>query len=115
MHGTPHSGFASLKPLPILPTPDSLEHALQPAYIHQWRAAYHRPPLKGSTPMSSKKQTPEPDRPAQSQGLPPISPDFVEQDMPETLDNIIPTRGYQMPPMVGLGGSAGSIQALIEF
>ena len=48
-------------------------------------------------------------------GLPPISPDFVEQDWPEELDNIIPSRGYQMTPMVGLGGSAGSIQALVEF
>ena len=48
-------------------------------------------------------------------GLPARVPDFVEQDFPGHLDNIIPTRGYQMTPMVGLGGSAGSIQALQEF
>src|SRR5262249_24983582 len=53
--------------------------------------------------------------PVKSDGLPSISPDFVEQDFPETIDNIIPTRGYQMTPMVGLGGSAGSIAALTEF
>ena len=48
-------------------------------------------------------------------GLPPISPDLVEQDFPDDLDNIVPTRGYQMLPMVGLGGSAGSIAALQKF
>ena len=50
-----------------------------------------------------------------SNTLPPISPDYIEQDFSEELDNIIPTRGYQMTPMVGIGGSAGSIPALIEF
>jgi two-component system CheB/CheR fusion protein len=49
------------------------------------------------------------------EGLPSIAPDFVEQDWPEQIDNIVPTRGYQMTPMVGLGGSAGSIQALTKF
>ncbi len=48
-------------------------------------------------------------------GLPQVSPDFVEQDFPETIDNIIPTRGYDMLPLVGLGGSAGSIEALKHF
>ncbi len=52
---------------------------------------------------------------ARDEGLPPVAPDFIEQDYPELIDNIIPTRGYQMTPMVGLGGSAGSIQALTEF
>lgn len=41
-----------------------------------------------------------------------LTPDFVEQDYPDSLDNIIPTHGYQMLPVVGLGGSAGSITAL---
>lgn len=50
---------------------------------------------------------------AQAEGLPSQSPDFIEQDFP--LDNIVPTRGYQMLPMVGLGGSAGGIVALQEF
>src|SRR4051794_20644498 len=48
-------------------------------------------------------------------GLPAITPDFIEQDFPEEIDNVVPTRGYQMTPMVGLGGSAGSVQALTEF
>ncbi|MFT3883313.1 MAG: CheR family methyltransferase [Gemmatales bacterium] len=54
------------------------------------------------------------DRPDKSEeGLPGFSPDFIEEL--EELDNIIPTRGYQMTPMVGLGGSAGSISALEQF
>ncbi len=56
-----------------------------------------------------------PDEPEKHAGLPPVAPDFVEQDFPETIDNIIPTKGYQMTPMVALGGSAGSIGALSEF
>src|SRR5262245_49685149 len=59
--------------------------------------------------ISTKKQSPV------EQGLPSITPDYVEQEFPEELDNIVPTRGYQMTPMVGLGGSAGGIQALNEF
>ncbi|HWB58109.1 MAG TPA: CheR family methyltransferase, partial [Chthoniobacteraceae bacterium] len=46
---------------------------------------------------------------------PGLSPDFVEQDYSDTFDDIIPTRGYQMLPMVGLGGSAGAIAALQAF
>jgi len=48
-------------------------------------------------------------------GLPSISPDIIEQDEGETIDNIVPSRGYQMVPVVGLGGSAGSIPALQKF
>ena len=48
-------------------------------------------------------------------GLPPVAPDFIEQDDADKIDNIVPTRGYHMTPMVGLGGSAGSIQALLQF
>jgi two-component system, chemotaxis family, CheB/CheR fusion protein len=48
-------------------------------------------------------------------GLPPIAPDFVEQDFPDEIDNVVPTRGYEMIPMVGLGGSAGSIGPLTDF
>ncbi|HEY0551903.1 MAG TPA: CheR family methyltransferase, partial [Verrucomicrobiae bacterium] len=59
----------------------------------------------------AKRAKPDPSH----EGLPLISPDVVEQDFPETLDNIIPTRGYRGVPMVGLGGSAGSIQALQKF
>ncbi len=41
---------------------------------------------------------------SRTDGLPPVSPDFIEQDWPEEIDNIVPTRGYQMTPMVGVGG-----------
>jgi hypothetical protein len=44
-----------------------------------------------------------------------VTPDFFEEDQANKIDNIVPTRGYQMMPMVGLGGSAGSIVALQEF
>jgi two-component system CheB/CheR fusion protein len=49
------------------------------------------------------------------QGLPAITPDVNEQDYPEDMDNIVPTKGYQMLPVVGLGGSAGGIPALQKF
>ena len=44
-----------------------------------------------------------------------IAPGFIEHDFSDQIDNIVPTRGYQMLPMVGIGGSAGSIPALQEF
>ena len=50
-----------------------------------------------------------------ARGLPNMVPDFVEQELQEDIDNIVPSRGYRMTPMVALGGSAGSIQALQEF
>lgn len=69
--------------------------------------------------MPDSTPSPQPDvkqaRSPSEDGLPAVSPDFVEQDHPEFLDNIIPTRGYQMLPMVGLGASAGGIVALQEF
>ena len=34
---------------------------------------------------------------------------------PTLIDDVVPTRGYQMLPMVGLGGSAGRIPALQAF
>lgn len=48
-------------------------------------------------------------------GLPPIAPDVVEQDHGDDFDNGVPARGYDMLPIVGLGGSAGSIPALQRF
>jgi two-component system CheB/CheR fusion protein len=48
-------------------------------------------------------------------GLPNVSPDLIEQEHGDEFDDIVPTRGYQMTPMVGLGGSAGSIPAMMEF
>jgi two-component system CheB/CheR fusion protein len=50
-----------------------------------------------------------------AEGLPLISPDAVEQDHPEQIDNVIPTQGYDSLPLVGLGGSAGGISALRTF
>src|SRR4051794_24723772 len=45
-----------------------------------------------------------------------MTPDHAEQAMAEqTADNAIPSRGYQLLPLVGLGGSAGSIPALQKF
>ena len=46
---------------------------------------------------------------------PPIDPDFAEQQLADEIDDVVPARGLQLVPMVGLGGSAGSIQALTEF
>jgi two-component system CheB/CheR fusion protein len=44
-----------------------------------------------------------------------LPPDHAEQDLADTLDNVIPTRGYKLRPIVALGGSAGSIPALQAF
>src|SRR5271166_787885 len=44
-----------------------------------------------------------------------VEPDSAVEVLQYEIDNIVPTRGYQMTPMVGLGGSAGSVQPLIEF
>src|SRR4051812_32620759 len=63
-----------------------------------------------STPIESS-----PERAEQKSGLPSSAPDFVEVQWQDEIDNIVPSRGYQMTPMVGLGGSAGSIQALNKF
>ena len=51
----------------------------------------------------------------QPEGLPVAAPDVIEQEVGDQLDNIVPTRGYRLTPTVGLGGSAGSIQALARF
>jgi two-component system CheB/CheR fusion protein len=43
------------------------------------------------------------------------TPDHLEEELADVLDDAVPTRGYQMTPLVGLGGSAGAIQALQAF
>jgi two-component system CheB/CheR fusion protein len=48
-------------------------------------------------------------------GLPAVAPHFAEEELLDEVDNIIPTRGYEMTPMVALGGSAGSVAALMQF
>ncbi|MGH6610031.1 MAG: chemotaxis protein CheB, partial [Burkholderiaceae bacterium] len=50
-----------------------------------------------------------------SKPAPELVPDHAEEELAEVIDNVVPTRGYHMLPMVGLGGSAGSIPALKEF
>jgi hypothetical protein len=52
---------------------------------------------------------------AHEDGLSAAAPDLVEEREPELIDNVVPTLGYSLIPMVGLGGSAGSIAALQEF
>ncbi|HZY16912.1 MAG TPA: PAS domain S-box protein [Ramlibacter sp.] len=43
------------------------------------------------------------------------APDHAEQDADAGLDNAVPSRGYELVPVVGLGGSAGAIPALQTF
>jgi two-component system CheB/CheR fusion protein len=67
--------------------------------------------------MPKKRSTPSEQAvtPPKTEVLPDTPPDARDQFFEEDLDNVVPTRGYQMLPMVGLGGSAGSIGALQEF
>ena len=55
-----------------------------------------------------------PDAP-EDHGLPALTPDVIEQEKGEGLDNIVPTVGYDRLPVVGLGGSAGGLAALQAF
>jgi two-component system, chemotaxis family, CheB/CheR fusion protein len=43
------------------------------------------------------------------------TPDHAEEAAADSTDSAIPTRGYQLAPVVGLGGSAGAIPALQAF
>ncbi|MEH3087143.1 MAG: PAS domain S-box protein [Xylophilus ampelinus] len=43
------------------------------------------------------------------------TPDQVEEQDAEQIDDLIPTRGYQMLPVVGIGGSAGGVEAICAF
>src|SRR5687767_12949698 len=43
------------------------------------------------------------------------SPDHAEEELAPLFDNVVPARSYSMLPMVGLGGSAGSIASLQAF
>ena len=44
-----------------------------------------------------------------------LRPDRGEEDLADQIDNIVPSHGYHKIPLVGLGGSAGSIEALRAF
>src|SRR5262245_35939428 len=54
-------------------------------------------------------------RPAEDTKREDPAPDIAEEELADVVDDAIPTRSYQMLPMVGLGGSAGSIPALQQF
>ena len=45
----------------------------------------------------------------------PLQPDQAEESLGEAIDDLIPSRGYRMTPVVGLGGAAGALPALLEF
>src|SRR3954452_13592583 len=65
--------------------------------------------------MSTPTEHPEQPASPSAAGLPPVAPDLAQEELGSELDNIVPSRGYEMPPMIGLGGSAGSIEALQRF
>jgi two-component system CheB/CheR fusion protein len=44
-----------------------------------------------------------------------LPPDHAEEELAGPCDDAVPPRGYQMLPIVGLGGSAGAIPALQSF
>src|SRR5215218_7744505 len=44
-----------------------------------------------------------------------LRPDGAETDLADQLDDLVPSYGYGKVPVVGQGGSAGSIEALQDF
>jgi two-component system CheB/CheR fusion protein len=44
-----------------------------------------------------------------------LRPDGAEMDLADQIDDLVPSYGYAKVPVVGLGGSAGSIEALQAF
>lgn len=44
-----------------------------------------------------------------------VQPDQAEQELADAMDDAVPSYGYSKVPVVGLGGSAGSIEALQNF
>jgi two-component system CheB/CheR fusion protein len=44
-----------------------------------------------------------------------MTPDHAEEALADFIDDVVPSRGYQLTPLVGLGGSAGAIPALQQF
>ncbi len=73
------------------------------------------PSLPADDTVDSANQDSSDSRDAEAAGLPALSPDFAETTLGMEFDNIVPSRGYRLTPVVGLGGSAGGIQALREF
>lgn len=44
-----------------------------------------------------------------------MNPDYAEEALGDQIDDAVPSRGYRMLPVVGLGGAAGSIEAVGAF
>lgn len=44
-----------------------------------------------------------------------LTPDFQEEALADQIDDAVPSRGYGMLPVVGLGGSAAGLEALMAF
>jgi two-component system CheB/CheR fusion protein len=65
------------------------------------------------SPDDSLNETPAEMR--RDDSLPAISPDGVEEEMGGTMDSVIPAKRVKSAPVVGIGGSAGSIDALQTF
>jgi hypothetical protein len=56
--------------------------------------------------MNAENDSPNDD--AARTGPAEVAPDLTEEALGPQMDNIVPSYGYDMTPMVGLGGSAGS-------
>ena len=59
--------------------------------------------------------SPPPGPPSPGSGLPLVDADAAEQALGDEMDDIVPTHGFHRLPLVGLGGSAGSLGALSRF
>jgi two-component system CheB/CheR fusion protein len=44
-----------------------------------------------------------------------MNPDHAEEELADQIDDAVPSRGYRMLPIVGLGGSSGGIEAVGAF
>jgi len=44
-----------------------------------------------------------------------MNPDRAEEEMADQIDDAVPSRGYRLLPVVGLGGSAGGLEAVSAF
>ncbi|HEX6944575.1 MAG TPA: chemotaxis protein CheB, partial [Casimicrobiaceae bacterium] len=53
--------------------------------------------------------------PDAGKGLPQVAPDAGEREAGTRIDDVVPTYGYALPPMVGIGGSAGAFRPLQAF
>ncbi len=63
----------------------------------------------------AKKSAPARGEAGRSQAPRSLAPDHAEEQLAREFDDAVPSRGYRHVPIVGLGGSAGSISAMREF